>query len=86
MAEFSMKVDLTTVPLCQLIQWALQDACWSYREIVRRRMGLPDTEEAMRKVLDLPEEALTEFLSNDELERYRQYFVLQRLWSTDYMF
>ena len=65
---------------CELIKWALQSAIDRYYQIVRRRMDLPDSEDSIEKVRCFPIEKLFEFLSDDEISRFKEYVSLLESW------
>jgi len=64
----------------ELLRWSLDAALWQYRQYVRCRMGLPDTEEANRHVAAMPEAQIKEWLSDDEAARYDEYKALRVSW------
>jgi len=64
----------------ELIGWALDASLREYRQYVRRRMGLPDTEEAYRQVMTMPEARIKEYLSDHEIARYEEYKALRMMW------
>lgn len=57
----------------ELIKWGLQAAIEQYYQIVRRRMNLPDTVESIEYVRNLPIEKVFEFISDDEIARFKEY-------------
>lgn len=63
-----------------LIRLALDAALWQYREIVRRRMGMPESGESMRRVLALTEAQMAEYLNDAEVFRMREYRALKEMW------
>lgn len=72
------------VEIQKLIGMALGFAQWYYCDLVRKRMGLPDDAESMRKVLGFKDEQLAEFLSDAEYSHYKEYRDLRYAWDDDY--